>query len=198
MAVVKSEPISLENKEPIDCSVLQLVTKLFKSDVTATYPKQENIAFEISKKFNCSKPDQSAISKAMKKLLGVRLTVNNKHYRVTKGKQGYYLCSCNNVVEEVVNDFFEYDVLANYEVFGIKNAMVGYSVKKNCYKRIKEIVKSLYGQDAFFDICKHGDKVYFYTNDEKLYSDLLSIPKLVKEEETRSKTPSHMRGSKKK
>ena len=37
-----------------------------------------------------------------------------------------------------------------------------------------------------------------YTNDEKLYSDLLSIPNLVQQEEINSKIPSHLRGSKKK
>ena len=161
-------------------STKELILKLFTSNTEVVYEDQYAIAESIKLEFNIVRT-QSAVSKALDKLSGYVINYSGKDYSVLKTDEGYKFCFKDKVLDEITFDFASKGVFENYDVFTIKNSVVGYTIKEEYHKYVKDGLLKAFDEASFFEFISRGNKLYILLkNGSKLYSDLCYLPQAVK------------------
>ena len=166
-----------------------LILELFKKNTKAVYKNQQQIADYIYKNFSV-KRNQTAVSKALKKIYNKTINYNGVNFHILKLEEGYKLYKKGDVMDEATQSFADKKVFEDYYVHVINKNFVAYTIKEKYHSLVKEYMVKAFDSDSFFDIISHGNKMYLLLlTKENLFKDVCELPKKVKEiEEINKKT----------
>ena len=186
----------MENDENVETIVYNYFHKQLESNpisLEIIYPTQQSIADAIKESTGGEiQISQSAISKALKKIMKKLFEVGNRSYRLIKEKGGYQLQSVDGILgknRKVLEDSNEIDPASFYRnSFHGMSTCFGFKVIKernteNIEKKISH-VKQMF-QDALgnvlFDSWVHGESLFLFldatkSDFKKAHEWLVSLP----------------------
>ena len=171
--------LGCRNKVYAEMSTTQLVLELFCTNRQNIYQTQNEIVQAIKSNFSVTRT-QGAISKALKKIENVEIHYNSKVFIIQKIEDSYRLYTRETVLDEQMRKLAEAAVFKAYTAYSVAEKVVAYTIHEKQHIYTENCMRLAFGEDAFFDVISHEDKLYFLLNDGvDLKSELMLFPKRV-------------------
>lgn len=167
------------NKTYAEMNTTQLLLELFCSNRQEIYQTQNEIVRAIEVNFSVTRT-QGAISKALKKIENVEIHYNGEVFIIQKIDDRYRLYTREAVLDEQMRKLAEAAVFKVYTAYFVTKKVIAYTIHEKQHLYTENCMRLAFGENAFFDIVSHGDKLYFLLNDgTDFYSELMHFPKRV-------------------